>query len=192
MIPQRIQLKFYVTNPETAALDQFINIFHGWIQEQKITDTLLVDVADYQHVPDGPGVILIGLEADYGMDEVGRLGLLYTRKREMADTFELSLRIALGQALTAAKLIEAETDVRFGFDLVEVIVADKLVAPNTDEAFNQFSGDVVTVFAGTLDEKETIGVDRVDNDPRLPLQFRVHLPDTTTLDELMTGSAVTA
>ena len=43
---------------------------------------LLIDVANYAHVPKGPGVVLIGHGSDYFMDEgEGRLGLLYNRKR---------------------------------------------------------------------------------------------------------------
>lgn len=188
-IPHRIQLKFYINDADTVDIEQFINVFHSWIQQQKITDTMLMDVVDYKHLPDGPGIILIGAQADYGIDKFGPLGLLYTRKREMADTFEQSLRLALGQAVTAAKLIEADTDVRFSTTAVDVLLADKLVAPNTDEAFNQFSGDILTVFAATLDNGEMITVERVDNDPRLPLHVRVQLPETTTLDELTKGAA---
>src|ERR1700689_1480437 len=54
-------------------LEPLIPIFHSWI-EGKIFEELLLDVADYRHVPEGPGVVLIGLQADYGGDKtVGRL-----------------------------------------------------------------------------------------------------------------------
>ena len=42
---------------------------------------LLLDVADYRHVPAGPGVMLIGNEGDYSVDNTGdRLGIRYNRK----------------------------------------------------------------------------------------------------------------
>ena len=44
-----------------ADLEPLIPIFHGWIQDQ-VSEELLLDVADYRHVPAGPGVMLIGLE----------------------------------------------------------------------------------------------------------------------------------
>ena len=55
-------------------------VFHRWIQE-RVCEEVLIDVADYRHVPDGPGVLLIAHEANYSLDMAeGRLGLLYNRK----------------------------------------------------------------------------------------------------------------
>ena len=46
----------------------------------------MIDVANYAHVPKGPGVALIGHGTDYFIDEgEGRLGLLYNRKRGAPD-----------------------------------------------------------------------------------------------------------
>ena len=43
---------------------------------------LLLDVADYKHVQEGPGIVLIGHEADYSLDlGGGRAGLVYDRNR---------------------------------------------------------------------------------------------------------------
>ena len=44
-----------------------IPVFHRWIQEGACEE-LLIDVADYRHVPAGPGVVLIGHEANYSLD----------------------------------------------------------------------------------------------------------------------------
>src|SRR5205807_2486817 len=61
-------------------LDPVIPIFHSWIQNQPFGE-LLIDVADYRHVHHGPGIVLIGHEADYSLDQTdGRLGLRYNRK----------------------------------------------------------------------------------------------------------------
>ena len=55
-------------------------MFHDWIQNQRL-DELLIDVVDYRHVHDGPGVILIAHDAHYAFDtSEGRLGLLYSRR----------------------------------------------------------------------------------------------------------------
>ena len=43
-------------------LEKLVPVFHQWIREKKIPDELLIDVADYAHVPQGPGVVLIDQE----------------------------------------------------------------------------------------------------------------------------------
>ena len=42
-------------------------VFHAWIQKGAV-EGLLLDVADYQHIQDGPGMILIGDQVDYAFD----------------------------------------------------------------------------------------------------------------------------
>src|ERR1700730_17812936 len=83
MDAQRLQLKIFVEPGSAGAIDReaFIPVFHRWIKERLLPE-LLVDVANYAHVPEGPGVVLIGHGADYFMDQgEGRLGLLHNRKR---------------------------------------------------------------------------------------------------------------
>ena len=63
----RIGAKLYAGNPDVIDLAAYVPIFHGWIQ-CKILDGVPIDVADYAHVPDGPGVMLIGHEADRSID----------------------------------------------------------------------------------------------------------------------------
>ena len=85
MLPSRISAKLFIDQPTQANLDNVIPIFHDWIRDQK-TDHLLIDVVDYRHVHNGPGVILIGHEGDYAIDAAkGRTGLLYTNKRSRSD-----------------------------------------------------------------------------------------------------------
>ena len=82
MISQRISVKFFVSEPDAVHLPAFIPVFHRWIQDHAV-EGLLIDVADYKHVPEGPGILLIGHEGDYSIDMAkGRPGLLYSRKRE--------------------------------------------------------------------------------------------------------------
>ena len=79
---QHINIKLFIENPETLNLAEYSAVFNSWIQEQRF-DELLIDVADYLHVHNGPGIMLIGYEADYSLDNrAGRLGLLYNRKAQ--------------------------------------------------------------------------------------------------------------
>src|SRR3984893_6792180 len=83
MDAQRLQLKIFVEPGSAGAIDReaFIPVFHRWIKERLLPE-LVIDVASYVHVPEGPGVVLIGHGSDYFMDRgEGRLGLLHSRKR---------------------------------------------------------------------------------------------------------------
>ena len=77
---QHVMVKLMVAEPASLDLEALLSVFHSWIQDQ-VCDERLLDVADYRHVFAGPGVMLIGLEGDYSLDNTdGRLGVRYSRK----------------------------------------------------------------------------------------------------------------
>ena len=51
---QHVNVKLLVRDPEEVNLELLIPVFHSWIQN-RVCEELLLDVADYRHVPDGPG-----------------------------------------------------------------------------------------------------------------------------------------
>ena len=101
MQPEKLQLKLYTDRATGISPEAFVVVFHNWIKK-KLLPELMIDVANYAHVPKGPGVALIGHGNDYFIDEgEGRLGLLYSRKRgapdaeqRLADTFRRTLHAA--------------------------------------------------------------------------------------------------
>src|SRR5437867_2091884 len=123
MNPKRLAIKLFTARPLAQdGLAAFIGVFHGFIQEAAVPG-LLIDVADYAHVPDGPGVILIGHEVDYGIDlGGGRTGLLTTRKRAGDAGLHELFRDTFAKAVAAARAIEADPGVavRFATDAVEI------------------------------------------------------------------------
>ena len=52
---------------------ELVPVFHRWIQTGAIPGHLLVDVADYDHVPEGPGILLVAHEGNLGIDLPRRL-----------------------------------------------------------------------------------------------------------------------
>ena len=76
---QKINVKFYLAGDAVLSPEDAFRIFSQWIPETK--DEVLIDVADYQHVPQGPKTVLVGHEANYTLDNTdGRYGLLYGQK----------------------------------------------------------------------------------------------------------------
>src|SRR5215217_8367879 len=119
---QHINVKFFIENAETVNLADYPAIFNSWIQKHTLQE-LLVDVADYLHVHHGPGIMLIGHEADYSLDQrAGRLGLLYNRKGQLNGTSLEKLAHAARAALTAAQILEQENGLKFIGSEVQVIV----------------------------------------------------------------------
>ena len=147
MDAHKLQLKIYATRASARALegDAFIAVFHRWIKE-RILPELVIDVANYVHVPEGPGVVLIGHGSDYFIDEgEGRLGLLHNRKRA-GPRSEDRLGDLVRRTLHAAALLEREPSLagKLKFETNELLfrINDRLVAPNTDATFAAVEGEL--------------------------------------------------
>ena len=68
-------------------IDKIIPVFHQWIQQDIIPDHLVIDVVDYKHIIDGPGIMLIAHEANISIDrENNEIGLMYIRKKPLNKT----------------------------------------------------------------------------------------------------------
>src|SRR5688572_17508065 len=136
----RIGAKLYAEDPGVIVPDDYVPLFHGWIQ-RRILDGTPIDVADYKHVPDGPGIMLIGHEADRALDYgEGRPGVLYQRKREGAGSLDERFAAAIGAADRTAAEIEGDPSsagVRFGRDEILLRVNDRLRAPNDDATLEE-------------------------------------------------------
>jgi hypothetical protein len=130
----KIGVKIFVANPQTVNPRDFIPVFQGWIQKQKIDGHQLIDVHDYSHVHNGPGILLVAHEGNFSLSqEGGRLGLFYYRKQPMADGLESHLKGVLQIALQACQLLEAEPKldgIRFDAKQILVVANDRLLAPN--------------------------------------------------------------
>lgn len=142
---QHVNVKLLVQDSEKANLEPLIPIFHGWIENQN-GDELLIDVADYTHVPAGPGVVLIGHEGNYSVDNSGdRLGVRYNRKAVIDGPNQDCLTQATRAALTACLRLEVEPRLdgkfRFNGQDIEIFVNDRLVAPNIDATREAFDAD---------------------------------------------------
>src|SRR6266478_5010592 len=115
MDSHKLSLKLFAADAPPLAADTIIPIFHSWIQQHALSDHLLIDVADYAHVPEGPGTVLITREANLSMDKGGnRPGLLYVRKQPIAgaESFEQRLAAVFRGTFEAAAKLEEEVALR--------------------------------------------------------------------------------
>lgn len=140
---QHVNVKVFVEGQPSVDWKRLIEIFHRWVAEQSLEE-LLVDVADYRHVHHGPGVLLVGLEADYSLDQRGgRLGLRYNRKAALAGSNADRLRQAFRAAAKACRLLESELPgLRFSRRQFQVWINDRALAPNTADTFAAARPDI--------------------------------------------------
>lgn len=147
---QHINLKIFIEDGGAIDLADAVPVFHQWIRDL-VCPEMLIDVADYRHVPAGPGVLLIGHEANYSLDNRdNRLGLLYNRKAVLEGTLQDRLHQAHGAALRACERLEAEEcfkgKLKFKRNSMEVFVNDRLLAPNTGETWTHLRPELQTFF----------------------------------------------
>lgn len=197
MLPRRFSVKFFVTEPAHVELSKFVPIFQRWIQRQ-LVEGMLIDVAAYEHVYQGPGILLIADEGDYSLDmRDGRPGLMYTRKRQLDGTLTDSLRAVTRLALIAVQKLTVEPSIKelgFASSEVQITMLDRLNFPNTPEALTALTGEVEQ-FAGILYAGSEVTVELAYSDPREPLSVIVkasgQFETATLIDRLAAGETIT-
>lgn len=171
MQAHQISIKLWFEPSEDLDAETFIPVFHAWIREQKLGDEVMIDVADYAHVPDGPAVLLVCHEGHYVVEHAhGRWALAYHRKRgdEQAD-LSTRLQTPLRRLVVAARLLEGEPTLagklRFDTSTLELSVRNRLAAPNTEQTWVALQPDLQSILQPVLGPHELI---HENDDPRTP------------------------
>lgn len=153
--PQKFQFKLFIENPEALSLEAVVPVFHDFIRE-KALPKLLIDVADYEHVHEGPGVVLIGHGYDVYIDLMdGRPGLLLCRKREAVGSTADIVRGTLALALRAAALLEERLPIRFDTREALFRAVDRRLTPNDDATHAELAPLVESIY-GALGQVRTV------------------------------------
>ncbi len=167
----RLGIKFFAADPASIRLEDFIPIFHGWIQKQNLSGHLLIDVHDYSHIHQGPGILLVAHEGNFSIDmSDGRPGLLYYRKTPTALSLQEHLATIVKSALQAVHLLEKDARIRFSMDELLVIANDRLSAPNDNETFAELQPVVRSTLERVLGNFE---LSRASTDPKDRFAIRV-------------------
>ena len=175
---QHPNIKIYLSNPELLnKLEDLIPIFHRWIQK-KLLNELLIDVANYAHVPAGPGIMLIGHDSFYSI-EAGpeeRLGLLFNRRTRMQGTNKERILTALKAVFYVRDLLEKEEfwqkKLRFSNKKYKLILNDRHFAPNENETFVSLEKDIEAAFSEGLGHNN-FKLSYEQGDPRSTFEVRI-------------------
>ncbi|RMG86315.1 MAG: hypothetical protein D6712_07805 [Chloroflexi bacterium] len=183
LIPKRLSVKFFTKDGATVELEPLIGVFQSWIQQQAV-EGLLIDVADYSHVFEGPGVLLIGDEGDYSLDvSGGRAGVQYTRKRQQGNSLDALITTCLWLARQAGAKLEEDLPLAFDYSTVQITFFDRLNTPNTPKVVEQLHKALTSFFAEQLGIND-VQIENATGDSRYAPTFLVKLPQTLAITDL--------
>src|SRR5258707_9564016 len=188
MIAFRTQVKFFAEDPKAVELGRFVSVFQRLIQQQAL-EGLLIDVADYQHVFDGPGVVLIAHDGDYAVQKIdGRLGVTYIRKRRTDASLPAQLRTSFRLALMVCAALEKEPSfqgkLKFRTDEAEIRLLDRLQFPNQPEVFEAVKDDLQAAISDVYGATAT-RLELINEDPRQVFTVSLHAEGAAAIPELL-------
>jgi hypothetical protein len=190
MDSHKLSVKFFATDDSAIDLAAVVPVFHGFIQRHAIPDHLLIDVADYQHVHHGPGIVLVSHETNFSTDTAeGRLGLMAQRKQPIpgATTLRERLAVVTTAALRACEQLEKDPaltgKLRFRTDEILFRLHDRLLAPNTPETFRTIEPDL-RAFLSTLYPGDAISLEP-RHAPQTLFEVRIRLGSSPPVTDLL-------
>jgi hypothetical protein len=181
-------IKLFAVDANGFDILKLIPMYHRWIQQKTLED-LLIDVADYSHVPAGPGVMLIAHEGNYALDETGHeRGVVYYSKQPLPGELPERFAQVARKTLKAAQLMTGDAEVNGelkvpGNDL-QFFANDRLVAPNTDAAYAELE-PTLKRFLDRLYAGAPYTLVR-ESDPKERLSVRVRAENEVPLETLLT------
>jgi hypothetical protein len=184
----RFAVKFFTTSEPDVDDAEFIDIFHEWIRLKRLNHVML-DVADYRHVPNGPGIMLVTHEVNYAMDRNdGQFGLYAQQKISDGSTLKDKILGLVKSTAQFGSLLESESalqgKIKLDGSTFHYIANDRLNAPNTEEAFNTIKGELEAI-AADLYPGKTVTITRLSNDPRARLTAVVTVDDAVDMGSLV-------
>lgn len=178
---QHFIAKVHVDGPLAIDPAKVVDVFHPWVAGQTIPGVLLVDVAELLHVPDGPGVIAVGYEADFALDHGdGIWGAFYRRKNVLPGSNHDRIAEALHSVGDLCVRLEtALPGLKFSRTDFELIINDRGIAPNTPETYAAALPEIAAGLRAAVGH-EGFTFTRHDREPRR--RFGVTIKSAQTLE----------
>lgn len=166
--------------------EAFMGVLQRWIQQRTIPG-VLIDVADYGHIHDGHGTILIAHEYNLSIDYAdGNLSLLVRVKRPAETTLAARIESGLRLALKACRQLEQEPEfagkLTFDPSSFTFTANDRLLTPNTDATYAALKPAVEAAAKAVFGAPGTIV--RMQNDPRERMTAQATASKSVTLAAL--------
>lgn len=117
-----LKLTVSMTAELESGLEDAAGVFHRFIQ-RRLVEGFLLDVADYRHVPNGPGMMLVGVDVDYNLTASSLSVTLKRSGLDIADAFKTATRYLLGAAEQIG--VDGAIPLHLKSDTLNVTVADR-------------------------------------------------------------------
>ena len=168
---QKFGIKLYLKTNGSFKPKDFIPVFHNWIQEKVVSDHMLIDVEDYSHILDGPGVMLIAHEGHFSLDqEKQKPGFMYMRRRDLTGNFKERFKQVLAIATQAANRLTKNgiiQEIYFSADSFRFIANDRRIAKNTLDNQGLYQDEVQMILEDMYPESKWEYEDVSDGNERL-------------------------
>jgi hypothetical protein len=183
---QRIELKMLVDGPAQPDLDPLLAAFDRW-RKQENAPSEWIDLADYAHMPKGPGVMMAGKRENFGVNLIDPgPGIFFTGKKNYAGSTADRFVEAFRRCLKLAKTLLAEPDYPAALQPKTgewlVVVNDRLDFPNDDDTDGEIRPGLETALNRLFGEGR-FTLTR-DEDPAHRLGYHVRAAAAPSLDEL--------
>lgn len=162
--PQRIAVRFPLRT-RIGDLEPAITVFHRCIQRGWL-EGRLIDVADYRHVPSGPGVMLVGHDVDYALSHDA---LALTRKRSADGDAATQLADLLRMAAVAVEAFayDGTLDVDADLGRATVTLLDRALEAELGEDAPAVLADAIApALHGAWDDADPAVSGTATEDPR--------------------------
>ncbi len=166
-----------------------VDVFHQWVATQAIAGVVLIDVAELLHVPNGPGVIAVGVEADYALDHTdGIWGVLSRRKNILPGTNADRVSEALASAARIGRRLQEAFPgaLKLSATTFELIINDRALAPNTATTYTAAVPEIEAALRRVLGHGD-FKFQRHDAEPRKRFGVTVTSVKPFDLDALAAG-----
>jgi len=172
---KQFDIRIFAKTSQGVNTDDFMGVLQRWIQKHAVPGAL-IDVADYGHIQNGHGTILIAHEYNLSIDHAGgKMALLVRVKRPAETTLATRVESAVRLALKACDLLEQEPEFagKLTFDRSSLVFTanDRLRAPNDDATYAALKPAVESSAAGVIGSGAK--AKRVQVDPRERLTIQV-------------------
>ena len=180
---QKFGIKLFLDSNGSYSSKDFIPVFHSWIQDKIVADNLVIDVADYSHIPDGPGIMLIAHEGHFSLDQENlKPGIMYMRKTELKGSFKVRFKKVLSTVIEAADRLHNNNinkKIHFINNSFRFIANDRLYAENTIENQTLYKNSIKKVL-NEIYPDSNIEFDDVSNNKER-LAFTVQLSENINI-----------
>lgn len=184
---QRIQIKIRTDAPSAVNLDPFLEIFGRW-RHEKEDPAQWVDLADYAHMPRGPGIVLVGHRCNISFDLTPPgPGILYAAKKGLGGSQAERMASAFQSCLEFTKRLTAEKEfpvnIHLRPDAIEIRFNDRLDTPNEaaiDQELRPALRQVLDALFGSKDYKLIS-----QSDPKQSYGFSIAAKKVESVDVLL-------